>query len=64
MLARSMLLASSVASASALNIGQQLGGVQLTPLTAGFITEGTAPVALSSLYEERGAVIFAVRRPG
>ena len=51
-------------SASALQVSQKLGSVPVTRLADGRIATGTAPVALSSLWQDRGAVIFAVRRPG
>lgn len=40
----------------------QLGRVSLTPVVDG--RAGGAAVAASSLWSERGAIVFAVRRPG
>ena len=53
------LLASA---ATAVSVRSSLGGVRVAPLAGGLVSG--APVPLSSLWEERGAVIFAVRRPG
>ena len=53
------LLASA---ATAVSVRANLGGVRVSPLANGLVS-GT-PVPLSSLWEDRGAVIFAVRRPG
>jgi len=44
--------------------GINIGATKLTPLLSGRVAAAATPVTLSSLYEERGAVIFAVRRPG
>ena len=57
-------LVAAAGSATGLCITQQLGAVQVTPLVGGRVAAGSAPVALSSLWKESGAVIFAVRRPG
>lgn len=61
-LQRGLLLCAATGSASALSISQSLGSTLLTPLESG--RAAGAPVTLSSLYEPRGAVVFAVRRPG
>jgi len=62
-LVRTLVYASAVGlPVAALSVTQQLGGVQLTPLVDGY-TKGSA-ISLSSLWEGRGAVVFAVRRPG
>lgn len=45
------------------NVTQRLGGVQLTPLGPTGRAAGEA-VSLASLWAEKGAVVFAVRRPG
>ena len=57
MLRRACLLA-AVLPAAAL----QLGAVSLTPVVNG--RAGGAAVAASTLWAEKGAIIFAVRRPG
>jgi len=57
-------LVAAVGSAAGLSISQQLGAVQVTPLVRGRVATGSQPVPLSALWQESGAVIFAVRRPG
>jgi len=59
---RLLTVAASARAVAALTISQ-LGAVQVQPLTVGRVTSAPA-VTLSSLWSDRGAVIFAVRRPG
>lgn len=47
---------------SVATVSQLLGAVQVTPLIDGYASG--APVTLSSFWEKKGAVVFAVRRPG
>lgn len=61
---RATLLASAATSVIGLSITKELGSVALTPLVNGRATAGAAPVPLSSLWADKGAVVFAVRRPG
>ena len=61
---RATLLASAATSVIGLSITKELGQVALTPLVNGRTTAGAAPVPLSSLWADKGAVVFAVRRPG
>ena len=50
---------------TALSVTSQLGGVKVTPLDkAGRVASTAAAVTLESLWRDRGAVVFAVRRPG
>ena len=59
-----LLTLSAATGVTALSVTPQLGGVQITPLVDGRIEAQASPVLLSSLWEPRGAVVFAVRRPG
>jgi hypothetical protein len=61
---RLFAVCATAASAGALSITAPLGGVQVTPLVKGRIVADAPPVSLESLWSKRGAVIFAVRRPG
>ena len=59
---RCALLAAFASSAGALNVAR-LSSVPLKPVVDGR-TSGEAPVQAGSLWKERGAVIFTVRRAG
>jgi len=41
-----------------------LSGVPLRRVNAGQLVAGEAPIEAGSLWQERGAVVFVVRRPG
>ena len=56
-----LLAATATASAAALSIS---GSTKLTPLVKGRPAADAAAVDASSLWSERGAIVFAVRRPG
>ena len=56
------MIALLASATTALSVSARFGGVKVAPLSNGFVSG--APVPLSSLWEDRGAVIFAVRRPG
>ena len=56
------MIALLTTATTALSVSGTLGGVKVLPLANGFVSGASVP--LSTLWEKRGAVIFAVRRPG
>ena len=56
------MIALLTTATTALSVSGTLGGVKVSPLANGFVSGASVP--LSTLWEKRGAVIFAVRRPG
>jgi hypothetical protein len=59
---RATMIALLTTATTALSVSGTLGGVKVSPLANGFVSGASVP--LSTLWEKRGAVIFAVRRPG